>query len=435
MAPKFRVGSAIGLLALSFALFVVNDWTESASDAEEVLRRGPMDSAHDGRNLRGAKAADAAARDCQMGAWTEWDPCTVQCGGVGVRMRSRAILRPPQYGGRRCLPTLQSWACNVDAELGPCSGGGGGGGGGGAAAAAALRATPPPTPAAAGGVRYFVTTPYSGIAVPTFIYGTAWKKDRTDAAAYGALQRHGFGALDTANQARHYSEAGVGAALRRAYERDGRLRGDFFLQTKFSHGQWAGARHAHLSTAQRVHASVLGSLAHLRTDHVDALLLHGPTDRRSRALPAADWEAWRAMEREHDAGRALSLGVSNVNAHQLRELLASARVKPEYVQKRTFARTGWEREIRSICREHGLVYEAYSLLTANRAVLADDRVAAIANRHGVTPEVALFRYALQAGMVPLTGSTSDAHLSADRTAYGFELSPSEFKTFDRIGGS
>ena len=46
-------------------------------------------------------------------------------------------------------------------------------------------------------------------AVPSFIYGTAWKKDGTAALVRTAASA-GFRAIDTANQPRHYQEPLVG---------------------------------------------------------------------------------------------------------------------------------------------------------------------------------------------------------------------------------
>ena len=53
-----------------------------------------------------------------------------------------------------------------------------------------------------------------GIRVPRFLYGTAWKEDETQRLTELAL-RQGFRGIDTANQRRHYHEAGVGAGRRR----------------------------------------------------------------------------------------------------------------------------------------------------------------------------------------------------------------------------
>ena len=55
----------------------------------------------------------------------------------------------------------------------------------------------------------------SGVPVPRFFYGTAWKEDATEALAYAAIGA-GFRAIDTANQRRHYYEEGVGRALLQA---------------------------------------------------------------------------------------------------------------------------------------------------------------------------------------------------------------------------
>ncbi len=45
-----------------------------------------------------------------------------------------------------------------------------------------------------------------GIAVPRFLYGTAWKEDETQRLTELALTQ-GFRGIDTANQRRHYHEA------------------------------------------------------------------------------------------------------------------------------------------------------------------------------------------------------------------------------------
>src|SRR5947209_18423091 len=66
-----------------------------------------------------------------------------------------------------------------------------------------------------------------------FVYGTAWKEDRTAQLTEAAV-RAGFRAIDTANQRRHYSEAAVGDGLKAAYAA-GVTRGELFLQTKFTY--------------------------------------------------------------------------------------------------------------------------------------------------------------------------------------------------------
>ena len=70
--------------------------------------------------------------------------------------------------------------------------------------------------------------------MPDFLYGTAWKEDRTAPLTELAL-RVGFRGVDTANQRRHYFEAGVGQGLAAAYRSGVVTRAELFLQTKFTY--------------------------------------------------------------------------------------------------------------------------------------------------------------------------------------------------------
>src|SRR5690606_10037733 len=102
--------------------------------------------------------------------------------------------------------------------------------------------------------------------------------------------------------------------------------------------------------------------------YLDSYVLHGPS--LNAGLHENDWNAWRAMESMRDSDRVRHLGVSNVSLQQLSSLWKEARVKPRFVQNRCFAATGWDREVREFCAKNGMVYQGFSLLTANAAALA-----------------------------------------------------------------
>lgn len=269
------------------------------------------------------------------------------------------------------------------------------------------------------------TLTIDGVGVPRFLYGTAWKEDDTERLTGLALQQ-GFRGIDTANQRRHYHEAAVGRAVADAIRRGLVARDELFLQTKFTFR--AGQDHRlpydpAASVAVQVGQSFASSLEHLGTDAVDSYVLHGPTG--PVGLTDDDWAAWRAMEAIHDAGRARLLGVSNVTLEQLRTLCDGARVRPRFVQKRCYADRGWDREVRAFCAAAGIVYQGFSLLTANRPVLAHPELVRIGTRHGRTPAQVVFRFALDVGMVPLTGTTDAGHMRADLDVFDFRLEPDE----------
>src|SRR5947209_2480871 len=178
--------------------------------------------------------------------------------------------------------------------------------------------------------------------VPEFLYGTAWKEDRTQALTELAL-RTGFRAVDTANQRRHYFEAGVGQALAAAYREGIVVRADVFLQTKFTYQRGQDHRLPYdpsASLSLQVAQSLASSLEHLGTDYVDSYLLHGPSSGYDWTNDDAD--VWEAMRKERDAGRARLLGVSNVSLRHLEQMEAGRYEPPSIVQNRCFARLGWD---------------------------------------------------------------------------------------------
>lgn len=268
-----------------------------------------------------------------------------------------------------------------------------------------------------------------GVRVPRLVYGTAWKEERTAALTRQALDA-GLRGIDTANQRKHYVEAGVGEALAAA----GLPREQLYVQTKFTYARGQDHRLPYDPSAPlpaQVEQSFASSLAHLGVARLDGYVLHGPET--GRGLTDGDWQVWRAMEARHAAGDVALLGVSNVTAEQVRALLAGARVAPAIVQNRCYARTGWDAEVRALCRAHGLAYQGFSLLTANRAAVAAPALAAIAARLGATAAQVVFAFALRVGMMPLTGTSSRVHLDQDLAALALadRLTPDDVAAIER----
>jgi len=270
------------------------------------------------------------------------------------------------------------------------------------------------------------------LSVPHFLYGTAWKEERTPALTELAL-RMGFRGIDTANQRRHYFEAGVGQGLAAAYGAGVVTRADLFLQTKFTyqHGQDHRLPYdpaAELST--QVAQSIASSLEHLGTDHVDSYILHGPAS----GWTDDDAEVWAAMAKEREAGRTRFLGVSNVSLRHLEQMKVGGAEPPAFVQNRCFARLGWDRQVRSFCADRNIVYQGFSLLTANPEVLRHPLVAGIAARQKATPAQVVFRFAQAVGMLPLTGTSDAGHMTQDLASHELALSAGEVQAIEALSG-
>jgi diketogulonate reductase-like aldo/keto reductase len=263
------------------------------------------------------------------------------------------------------------------------------------------------------------------------MYGTAWKEEATTELVQLAVAS-GFRAIDTANQLIHYQEALVGEALQ-ALEKKGIARDTLFLQTKFTSAGGQDHRTPYDASADlttQVRQSFDSSLTHLGTEYVDSYVLHGPHQRRG--LGEADWEVWAAMEGLYQSGKTKMIGISNVTAGQLAELCEQANLRPMVVQNRCFAALGWDKEVREICQAHGIIYQGFSLLTANRRVLADPEIRTIAQRLGASTAQVIFRFAMQSGMLPLTGTTSQQHMQEDLQAEQLALSIEEIHRIETI---
>jgi diketogulonate reductase-like aldo/keto reductase len=275
--------------------------------------------------------------------------------------------------------------------------------------------------------------------VPNFLYGTAWKETRTAALTELAL-RAGFRAIDTANQRKHYHEAGVGEALAAANRAGIVTRADLFLQTKFTYQRGQDDRLPYdpaAPLATQVAQSLASSLEHLGTDHVDSYVLHGPSS--GYDWIEADAEVWEAMRKERDAGRTRLLGVSNVSLQHLEQMDAANSELPTFVQNRCFARTGWDREVRAFCHQHKLTYQGFSLLTANPEVLQHPPLIALAATMNAgptpaTPAQLIFSFARAVGILPLTGTSSAEHMKEDLGSLDLKLPPEVVEAIESIAG-
>ncbi|HEY2168028.1 MAG TPA: aldo/keto reductase [Candidatus Angelobacter sp.] len=270
--------------------------------------------------------------------------------------------------------------------------------------------------------------------VPDFLYGTAWKEDRTAALTELAI-RSGFRAIDTANQRRHYFEAAVGEGLGATYLAGLVTRADLFLQTKFTYQDGQDHRLPYdpaASLSLQVAQSMASSLEHLGTDHVDSFVLHGPAS--NSHWTTADFETWQAMIKERDAGRTRLLGVSNISLGQLQQMARAHAEPPTFVQNRCYAIRGWDRDVRTFCRERNIIYQGFSLLTANRQVLAHPTITALAAQNNATPAQIIFAFARAVGMLPLTGTTNSEHMKQDLESRSLKLPPEAVSAIEVIAG-
>jgi diketogulonate reductase-like aldo/keto reductase len=254
---------------------------------------------------------------------------------------------------------------------------------------------------------------------PSFIYGTAWKKDETTPLVLQALSA-GFRVFDTAAQPKHYREDLFGAALRQAYV-DGTVeRKDLTIQTKFTPPSGQNLNNMPYdpndTIDQQIHASIMSSLRNLRPreeaesvsdSYIDVLLIHAPL-----ATKELTYAAYNCLE-QYVPQHIKALGISNVPLLTLTYLHTFAHIKPAVVQNRFHKETKYDDALRVFCKHYGIVYESFWTLTGNPQLLSSEPVQILSREAVVSPELALYALVMNLGIAVLNGTTQEARMKQD----------------------
>jgi diketogulonate reductase-like aldo/keto reductase len=104
------------------------------------------------------------------------------------------------------------------------------------------------------------------------------------------------------------------------------------------------------------------------------------------------------------------------------------------VQNRCFARLGWDREVRLLCAERKIVYQGFSLLTANPEVLNHPGIQDLAARANFTPAQIVFSFARAVGILPLTGTSDPEHMKQDLASLNLQLPPETVRAIESVAG-
>ena len=90
--------------------------------------------------------------------------------------------------------------------------------------------------------------------------------------------------------------------------------------------------------------------------------------------------------------------------------------------------------MRAFCRDHAIVYQGFSLLTANPEVFRHPLVGEIAARRKATLAQVVFRFAQIVGMLPLTGTSDVEHMKQDLASRAVVLSADEVRVIESLSG-
>lgn len=247
----------------------------------------------------------------------------------------------------------------------------------------------------------------AGATMPALGLGT-WRLDEqaTERMTRQALDL-GYRHIDTAQM--YDNEAGVG----RGISASGVDRSEIFVTTKI-----ADDCHEPDALVQ----SVEQSLRALRTDHVDLLLIHWPTEYDRIGATAA------ALANVHAGGLTRHIGLSNFTIEQLDEVEHMAPFEALQVECHPFLQ---QAELRRWCDEHGWIFTAYSPI-ARGDVLHDDTLHDIATTHHTQATSVALAWLLARGAAAIPKSGDPDHLAANWGARNLQLTEDDMARIDAL---
>jgi len=165
--------------------------------------------------------------------------------------------------------------------------------------------------------------------------------------------------------------------------------------------------------------SVKESLARLRLDAIDLLLIHWPNPR----VPLV--ETLGAMAKMKREGYTRQIGVSNFTVALLEEAnrMSSEPLVCNQVECHPYLD---QDKVIAACRKHGMAVVAYSPIARGQAK-GDKLLARIGQTHGKTAAQVCLRWLAQQGIVVIPRTSKAERLAENFAALDFELSDAEMK--------
>lgn len=239
----------------------------------------------------------------------------------------------------------------------------------------------------------------NGVKMPMAGIGTfLLSPDEAEASVLSALQC-GYRLIDTANA--YVNEKAVGRAMKKS----GLARDEIFLETKL----WP--------SFYEQDDVVEKTLQRLDTNYIDLLLIH---------QPAGNYvSGYKLMEKAYKEGRVKSIGLSNFNEEQIKEILSICEVKPSVLQTEVHPYSQ-EKGLKKFLDKEGIVIQAwYPLGHGDKALIQEPLFAEIGKKYGKSSAQIILRWHIQDGNIVIPGSKNPIHIKENFDLFDFSLTDDE----------
>lgn len=163
--------------------------------------------------------------------------------------------------------------------------------------------------------------------------------------------------------------------------------------------------------------SVRESLAKLKTDYVDLLLIHWPSPNEDVSME----ETIAGLVEAKKQGLAREIGISNFTIDQMKraiQIAGEGEILTNQVEVHPYLQND---AVVDFCQQNNIVVTGFMPLAVGK-VLADATLAAIADKHNATIPQVVLAWLERRGIVVIPSSTKRTHLESNLNAFEVNLS-------------
>lgn len=255
----------------------------------------------------------------------------------------------------------------------------------------------------------------NGVEMPMLGFGTYQVTDPEECknSVLTAI-RAGYRLIDTA--VAYGNEAAVGSGIKAALDEGIVKREDLFITTKM----WFRAYET-----EDCRNAMEESLRKLGLDYIDMVLLHWPFGNV--------YAAWRVLEEYYKAGKIRAIGVSNMEADRLIDLITFNKVKPALNQIETHLYCQRQEE-KVWLQKYDVAHQAYAPLGQGHAneMFSEQAVKEIAAKYGKTPAQVLLRFLIQSDVAVIPKSVHAERITENIDVFDFELTADEMNVLKKL---
>ncbi|MBN8568141.1 MAG: aldo/keto reductase [Ignavibacteria bacterium] len=244
--------------------------------------------------------------------------------------------------------------------------------------------------------------------IPALGYGTFRLQGNDCITGVEDALKIGYRHIDTAQAYKNEEEVG------NAIKNSPLSRDEIFLTTKVTTLNFS---------KENFIPSVEASLKKLRTDYVDLLLLHWPSDDEVNKI------ALEQLALSQSKGYAKSIGVSNFTMSQMDSAISQADICCNQVEYHPYFT---QEKIKVYLNKHNLMLTAYRPL-ADGKILSDRHIISLAQKYNRTPAQIVLRWFLEQKDVSVIPKASDEkHRRDNFNIFDFELSEEDVQDISNL---